>query len=126
MLIGLSPIFPCENIEKTADFYVKKLGFKAVKYLDVIEPHICLYKDSIEIILIKTLKGCFKPNHVLYGYGYDVYFYTKDPETPEKLFIKNGVKFIKNLHTTDYNNKEFIIEDCDGRYLAFGIKLDNQ
>lgn len=61
MLIGLSPIFPCNDIEKTADFYVNKLGFKDVKYLNATEPHICLYKDSVEIILIKALAGNYKP-----------------------------------------------------------------
>lgn len=122
MLIGLSTIFPCDNIEKTANFYTEKLGFKAVKYLNASEPHICLYRDSIEIILIKTLKGKFAPNHKLYGYGYDAYFYTKNQETLEKEFKSNNIKFFKNLNITDYNNKEFVIEDCDGRYIAFGCK----
>lgn len=27
----------------------------------------------------------------------------------------------QRLHT-DYNNKEFVIEDVDGRWIAFGIK----
>ena len=123
MLIGLSSILPCDNIEKTSEFYEKKLGFKAVKYLDVEEPHICLYRDSAEVILIKTLKGSFKPNHVLYGYGEDVYFYTQDQEKLEREFKANDVKFIKALCVTDYNNKEFVIEDCDGRHIAFGCKI---
>lgn len=123
MLTGLSTIFPCNDIESTANFYVHKLGFKAVKYLGVTEPHICLYRDTTEIILIKVLHGVFKPNHSLYGYGEDVYFYTKKQEVLEKEFRENGVKFIKPLGITDYNNKEFIIEDCDGRYIAFGNKI---
>lgn len=66
----------------------------------------------------------FKPNHSLYGYGEDVYFYTKKQEVPEKEFRKNGMKFIKSLGITDYNNKEFTMEDCDGRYIAFGSKIE--
>lgn len=124
MFGGLSSILPCENIEKTAKFYENKLGFTSKKFLDSKEPHICLYKDSVEIILIKALTGNFKPNHTLYGYGYDLYFYTKDQEKLENEFIKNGVKFIKRLNTTDYNNKEFVIEDCDSRLVAFGCKVD--
>ena len=123
MLIGLSAILPCEDIEKTAEFYENKLGFTSKKYLEAKEPHICLYRDSVEIILIKILKGTFRPNHTLYGYGYDLYFYTKDQERFEQELSKNGVKFIKRLNVTDYNNKEFVIEDCDGRYIAFGCKL---
>ena len=44
------PIFPTPNIRKTADFYVQKLRFNAVEYLNFKEPHICLYKDDIEIM----------------------------------------------------------------------------
>lgn len=124
MLIGLSAILPCEDIERTAEFYENRLGFTSKKYLEVTEPHICLYRDSVEIILIKVLTGNFKPNHILYGYGYDLYFYTKDQEKLEREFFKSGVKFIKRLNMTDYNNKEFVIEDCDGRHIAFGCKID--
>lgn len=124
MLIGLSAILPCEDIEKTAQFYEEKLGFTSKKYLKATEPHICLYRDSAEIILIKVLKGNFKPNYTLYGYGYDLYFYTKNQEKLEQEFFKSGVKFIKRLNTTDYNNKEFVIEDCDGRHVAFGCKIE--
>ena len=125
MLIGLSPILPCNDIQKTADFYVNKLKFKAVPYLKVNEPHICLYKDHTEIVLIKVLNGSFKPNHILYGYGLDIYFYTKNQEALEREFMENDVKFVKPLCLTDYNNKEFVIEDCDGRYIAFGSKINS-
>ena len=36
---------------------------------------------------------------------------------------EKDVKFIKRLNVTDYQNKEFVIEDIDGRWLAFGLKL---
>ena len=94
MLIGLSPIFPCNDIEETTDFYVNKLGFKAAKYLNVSEPHVCLYRDSIEIVLIKALFGGYKPNHVLYGYGFDAYFYTETQEKLEQEFNENRVNFV--------------------------------
>lgn len=44
------PVFPTPNIKRTAEFYVKNLEFNAVEYLNCAEPHICLYKDDIEII----------------------------------------------------------------------------
>lgn len=123
MIIGLSAIFPCDDIEKTASFYEDKLGFRAVKYLTVAEPHICLYKDDVEIILTRTAgTTSFKPNRVLYGYGYDAYFYTKNQEKLAQTFEAAGVNFVRPLSTTDYGNTEFVIEDCDGRHLAFGCK----
>jgi len=47
-------IFPSPDIKKTARFYTEKMGFRAVPYLDASEPHICLYRDSTEIILTKA------------------------------------------------------------------------
>ena len=39
-------------------------------------------------------------------------------------FVSNGVKIIQPLAVTDYNNKEFTVEDIDGRWIAFGRKQD--
>ena len=121
-LRGLSCIFPVPDILKTKDFYVSKLGFRAVDYLECSEPHVCLYKDNAEIIL--TIGKCeVIPNHTLYGYGFDCYLYTDKQVELESEFNDAGVKFIKHLEVTDYQNKQFVIEDVDGRWLAFGLKV---
>ena len=122
---GLSCIFPVPDIEKTAEFYVSALGFRAVPYLNCQEPHICLYRDDAEIILLKSNTEKVLPNRTLYGYGYDAYLYTENQELLEKQFIEKGVKVVRPLNVTDYQNKEFVIEDIDGRWLAFGLKIKN-
>ncbi len=119
---SLSCIFPVPDIKKTADYYVSKLGFRAVEYLECKEPHICLYRDTVEIILLKS-NTSVKPNRTLYGYGYDAYLYTGNQELLEKEFTEKDVMFVKHLNTTDYQNKEFVIEDIDGRWLGFGLKI---
>ena len=118
------PIFPTPNIRKTADFYVQKLGFNAVEYLNSKEPYICLYKDDIEIILTDSKGQKVVPNHELYGYGYDVYIIVNNQEELQKEFDSKRLKVVKRLSVTDYNNKELVLEDIDGRWLAFGVKLD--
>lgn len=109
-------------MEKTGDFYEKKLGFKQVKYLGAAEKHICLYRDGIEIILTQANAKAV-PNRKLYGYGYDAYIYTDSRESLQEEFIGRGVKIVRPLAMTDYQNKEFIIEDIDGRWIAFGLKV---
>lgn len=121
-LRGLSCIFPVLDIEKTAEYYELKLGFRAVRYLECKEPHICLYRDGAEIILLKANAPAI-PNRTLYGYGYDAYLYIEKQELLEKEFAEKGVKFAKHLNITDYQNKEFVVEDIDGRWLAFGLKI---
>lgn len=52
--IGSSCIFSVPNINKTKDFINTVLGFEAVEYLNSNRPHICLYRDNTEIILLKA------------------------------------------------------------------------
>jgi len=121
-LLQSHSIFPTHDIIRTSEYYEKVLGFKAVKYLEVIEPHICLYRDDTEIILTVSKKQKVVPNRELYGYGYDAYFITKKQDKLQQEFLDAGANIIRPLSFTDYQNKEFVIEDIDGRWIAFGIK----
>ncbi|MFB5761858.1 VOC family protein [Paenibacillus medicaginis] len=116
-------VFPTPDIIRTSNFYEQKMGFKAERYLGSDEPHICLYRDTTEIILTKTNGQKVIPNRDLYGYGYDAYFITKNHEKLQEEFMGSKVKIVRPLENTDYNNKEFVIEDIDGRWIGFGIKI---
>jgi len=115
-------IFPSQDIINTASFYERKMGFKAVHYLNASEPHICLYRDTTEIILTKSNGQRVIPNRELYGYGYDAYFITKSQTELQEEFINSKVKIVRSLNHTDYNNNELVVEDIDGRWIAFGVK----
>ncbi|WP_186333707.1 VOC family protein [Paenibacillus xylanexedens] len=115
-------VFPTLDMKRTAQFYEEKMGFRVVEYFDAVEPHICLYRDLTEIILTQSNGQKVIPNRELYGYGYDAYFITKNQEELQQELINADVKIVRDLNHTDYNNKEFVIEDVDGRWIAFGIK----
>lgn len=115
------PIFPTPDIERSANYYVSVLGFSRVDYLETAEPHICLYRDDVEIILTKANREVI-PNRTLYGYGYDAYFITENQADLQAEFISRGALVVRKLQVTDYNNAEFVVEDIDGRHLAFGVK----
>lgn len=121
-LIQSHSIFPTHDIIRTSEYYEKVLGFNAVKYLEVTEPHICLYRDDTEIILTVSQKQKVIPNRELYGYGYDAYFITTTQKKLQQEFWDAGANIVRPLSYTDYNNKEFVVEDIDGRWIAFGIK----
>lgn len=121
MLEFSHPIFPTPDIEKTANFYVSVLDFRRVDYLDANEPHICLYRDKVEIILTKANRAV-EPNRKFYDYGYDAYFIAENLRELQAEFLGRGAKIARPLKTTDYQNNEFVVEDVDGRWLAFGVK----
>lgn len=115
-------IFPCHNLQMTSSYYQRVLGFEAVEYLHVEQPHICLYRDRTEIILIQANCEVHQHHHHLCGYGYDAYFITEQQFELFEEFLKKGVKVVQEPKMTDYHNHEFVIEDVDGRWIAFGIK----
>jgi uncharacterized glyoxalase superfamily protein PhnB len=121
-LLQSHSIFPTHDILRTAEYYEKVLGFNAMKYIEVSEPHICLYRDDTEIILTVSKKQKVVPNRELYGYGYDAYFITKKQDKLQQEFLDAGANIVRPLSNTDYHNKEFVVEDIDGRWIAFGIK----
>lgn len=117
-------VFPSPDIERTTKFYVEVMGFRAVRYLATNEPHICLYRDSTEIILTVANTNKVYPNRILYGYGYDAYFIVKDQQALQGELTEKGAKIVRCLQITDYQNQEFVVEDIDGRWIGFGIKND--
>jgi Glyoxalase/Bleomycin resistance protein/Dioxygenase superfamily. len=116
------PVFPTPDIIRTAEYYEKALGFRVVKFLDAKEPHICLYRDSTEIILTKSNGQEVIPNRKLYGYGYDAYFITDNQEELQEEFKNAGANIVRPLFKVDYHIQEFVVEDIDGRWIGFGIK----
>ena len=121
-LYSILAIFPTPNIERTAKYYNEVMGFRVVKYLEVEEPHICLYRDRVEVVLTKANTDKVYTNRELYGYGEDSYFITDNQEELQNEFISKGAKIVRRLKMTDYNNLEFVLEDIDGRWIAFGMK----
>jgi len=115
-------ILPVPDLEETSAYYERILNFKAVKYLNVAEPHICLYRDDVEIVLIQSKLDKIEPNRILHGAGYDGYFTTKDVESIYAEIVAKGAKIVKALNKTDYGNEEFVFEDIDGRWIAVGLK----
>ncbi|SDC39667.1 hypothetical protein SAMN05421663_102299 [Terribacillus halophilus] len=118
----LLQIFPCPDLHVTADFY-RKIGFQAIPYLQSTEPHICLYRDNIELVLTQSVLERFFPNRLQYGYGYDAYFITEKQAAMQQELVDAGITIVRPLMTTDYGNKEFVFEDIDGRWIAVGNKL---
>ena len=92
MMYSILAVFPVPNMNKTADFYVRNLGFRCVEYTDSSEPHMCLYKDNIEIILTDSKGKKVVQNRELYGYGYDTYVIVDNQEAFKKSLKLRNLK----------------------------------
>ena len=121
--IGTLPVFSSPNIEKTADFYCNILGFKRRDYVQKNPSRICLYRGDASLILVQSRKREVVSCHEVCGYGYDAYFLSEEPSQFQIEFKKKGVKVVRNLTFSYYaTHDEFVLEDIDGRWIAFGFK----
>lgn len=121
-LLSSCPVFPCVDIDVTAAYYRDVLGFEVVPYLDATEPHVCLYRDAVEIILTVARPEPDASNRSRHGYGYDAYLVTDEPESLEAELAAAGAVIARPSARTDYRNREFVVEDVDGRWIGFGLK----
>lgn len=119
------PVFPTADVERTTAYYRDVLGFTVVPYLDVAEPHVCLYRGGAEIILTVARPGePVQPHRVSHGYGYDAYLVTDQHEAMEAELVAAGATLVRQLGSTDYGNRELVVEDVDGRWIGIGIKTE--
>ena len=88
------------------------------------EPHICLYREGIEIILTDSNGAPVRTNRDLYGSGCDGFFATDAVEALQREFMAKGARIPKPLENSKGGNYGFVVEDMDGRYLDF-VRKEN-
>ena len=128
-LNSVCPVLISEDIVKTVNFYVEKLGFKYAKHYDKIDDFATIYRDSIELVVVQSKFGQVKSNTKRYGAGYDLYIDPNNLESVDiiyKEFLSKGVKVIEKPRKTDYGSYEFVIEDIDGRLIGVGLIFSNE
>lgn len=117
------PVFPVPDVAATAAWYRDRLGFRVVEHLDAAEPHVCLYRDGIEIVLTSAPGVPVVPHRERYGFGYDAYVITDDAAGLHAELLAAGVRVVRAPGLTDYGNVDLVLEDVDGRWLGCGIKV---
>ncbi len=120
-LLSSLQLFPSCDVDGCTKFY-QSIGFKAVPYLDCEEPHVCLYRDDVEIVLVRSSLERIVPNRIAHGYGYDAYFISRHQEELLQELRAKGVTIVRELGERDYKNREFVFEDPEGRWIAIGCK----
>lgn len=122
LMNSIAPVFTCADPLKTALFYETKLGFHAAHLDDEAMPHIRLHRDNIEIILVKERedeKVSRSSSH------YDLYIFVSEPMMLQMELQNAGVTVVKALEDSDtvHTNREFVIEDIDGRRICFSQRI---
>jgi len=121
-------ILVCADPIRTCLFYEDKLGFMATHLSDETMPHIRLDRDNISIVLVEGPSNSLAPKplrEITIGLVlYDQYIYVSEPMLMQNELIQKGVTIVKELPSISSgndssNNREFVCEDIDGRYICF-------
>ncbi len=112
--------FDCPDIEKTAEYYEKKLLMER-------EPMIGHAKNCIVLRFgyyrIYLRSGRQKTVRELSGCGHDAYFVTGGQKDLYEKFRNAGADFYRPIHFTAFGGLEFTVRDVDGRDLVFGREM---
>ena len=128
-LTNVCPVFISEDVKRTVDFYVEKLGFKFAEHYNKLDNFATIYRDSIELVIVQSKFGQMQSNTKRYGVGYDAYIDTDTVSGVDIIyeeFTSKGVHIVSKPHKTDYRSYEFVIEDIDGRLIGIGLIYSNQ
>lgn len=127
-LTNVCPVFISEDVRKTVNFYVEKLGFKFATHYDKIDNFATIYRDAIEFVIVQSKFGKIESNTKKYGAGYDAYIDTDTVEGVDIIyeeFKSKGVKILSKPRKTDYGSYEFVLEDIDERFIGVGLIYSN-
>lgn len=128
-LVNLCPVFLSNDVKKTVEYYVEKLGFKYAEHYDKNLNFATVYRDSVEFVIAQSKYGEVESNQKKFGNGYDAYINTDTVggvDIVYEEFKSKDVKVVSKPGKTDYGSYEFGIEDIDGRIIGIGLIYDKQ
>ncbi|MGL4369898.1 MAG: VOC family protein [Spirochaetota bacterium] len=110
-----------ESIERSLDFYKKKLGFDIVMSNPESAPVWVMLKNGGAEIMLQQKESIDEEYPMLAGKSAGALtFYVMVEDSPALYDkIKTSVEIIKPLHETPYGRKEFAVKDPDGFIFTF-------
>jgi predicted enzyme related to lactoylglutathione lyase len=125
-LYGVAPYFIVDDIHASAEFYRDKLGF-AFNQIWGDPPQFVIVRRDGANIMLKSIgsAGHNRSNHSVHPNAcWDAYIRVKDADALYAELRSRGVKIVREIETTDYNCRDFDIEDNSGYIIGFGQDLE--
>jgi len=122
MIRQIAPQFFATDIPRTLAYYKDKLGFECVGTWQEPPVYAIVARDQHAIHF-----RCAEPstaNPEKYSDELlDAYLFVDDVNSLYVEYAARGVEFTRELGNTPWHSREFVLKDCDGRLLAFGVNL---
>ena len=122
MIRQIAPVFFTLNIPATVAYYQDKLGFACLGTWQDPPVYAIVARDRHPIHFRCAEPPIANPDKY-HDELLDAYLFVEDADALYAEYAAQGVEFIRALNNTPWNTREFVVQDCDGRLLAFGADL---
>ncbi len=122
MIRQIAPQFFTMDIPGTLAYYEDKLGFKCLGKWQDPPVYAIVARDQHAIHFRCAEPPAANPDKYS-DELLDAYLFVEDADELYAEYAARGVEFIRGLGNMPWGSREFVVEDCDGRLLAFGANL---
>ena len=122
MIRQIAPQFFTTDIPATLAWYNDKLGFDCLGTWQDPPVYAIVARDDHRIHFRCADPPTANPDKYA-DELLDAYLSVEDAEALFAEYSANGVEFTRELADTPWHTREFVVKDCDGRLLAFGVNL---
>ncbi len=122
MIRQIAPQFFTTDLRGTVAYYKDKLGFECVGTWQDPPVYAIVAREQQAIHFRCAAPPTANPEKYT-DELLDAYFYVDDADALYAEYAGKGVEFRRELANTPWRSREFVVQDCDGRLLAFGANL---
>jgi len=122
MIRQIAPQFFTTDIPGTVAYYKEKLGFECLGTWQDPPVYAIVARDRHAIHFRCAAPPTTNPDKYV-DELLDAYLHVEDVDALYAEYAANGVEFTRKLANTPWHSREFVVKDCDGRLLAFGMSL---
>jgi uncharacterized glyoxalase superfamily protein PhnB len=122
MIRQIVPLFFTTDIPGTLAYYKDKLGFECQGTWHDPPVYAMVARDEHAIHFRCAASPTANPDKYA-DELLDAYVSVENVDALYAEYAAKGVEFARELGDTPWQTREFVVEDCDGRLLAFGSNL---
>jgi len=122
MIRQIVPMFFTTDMDSTLAYYKEKLGFECVGTWGDPPIYAIVARDEQAIHFRCAEPPTAHPDKYA-DELLDAYLSVENVDALHAEFAAKGVEFARELADTPWRSREFVVKDCDGRLLVFGLNL---
>jgi len=122
MIRQIIPMFFTTDMDRTLAYFRDKLGFACVGTWGDPPIYAIVARDAQAIHFRCAAPPTANPDKYE-DELLDAYLSVEDADALHAEYAARGVEFARELANTPWNAREFVVKDCDGRLLVFGLSL---